>query len=638
MPIVVQCACGGKFQAKDELAGKRLNCPSCKSPIQVPNPQANRQAAKPANGEMAVQCQCGQKFKAKSEMAGKKAKCPKCQSPILIPGGKAPATPAAKQPAAGAGKINVQCTCGQVYSVPATMAGRAVKCQKCGAGMKVPGGATAPAQPQAAAADPLSDPLGMGDLGGTAGGDLFADDPLGGDFGNDLGGDAFDAPAASGPTFQPGAPQPAGAAPTQAAGGSKMTLPLIIGLASGGGVLLLLLICGIGGYFLFATGGSGPAVASTDDGSPSPTDGANPDPTDTPFSETTDGSIPETTDGEAPAPVDPPTDGNDKTEPVANGDLAKDILGYWKLELIDGKEPPPSNVNYMLFKEDVVTMLDLGAPALSLPYELDATKSPAHYDFVPSANVPLRLKGIARIKDDRLELCQINSKGDIDPESLGNRPKDFVSEKGFSVLIATRVTDQDLIAQLQGDKKPPAEPVAIDYIRNGKRMSLAVMTYDDVNNKLPRNRVNKQGEVLFSWRVEMLPFMEYSSEYQAYNKDARWDQPDNMKLTNEELAKRVTIYKAEYSQSPLHTSWKYIPDTKTGIMLVLGSEDAPQVIWTQPDEIKPDLNDLKATFGTAPEEGYVVILTNGAAERMSEAELKTALSKAETWDMKGKPR
>src|SRR5436189_3480868 len=39
MPIPVACACGKKFAAKDELAGKRLKCPSCGGPIDIPAAQ-----------------------------------------------------------------------------------------------------------------------------------------------------------------------------------------------------------------------------------------------------------------------------------------------------------------------------------------------------------------------------------------------------------------------------------------------------------------------------------------------------------------------------------------------------------------------------------------------------------------------
>ena len=36
MPIPVACACGAKFAAKDELAGKRVKCPKCSQPLTIP--------------------------------------------------------------------------------------------------------------------------------------------------------------------------------------------------------------------------------------------------------------------------------------------------------------------------------------------------------------------------------------------------------------------------------------------------------------------------------------------------------------------------------------------------------------------------------------------------------------------------
>jgi hypothetical protein len=39
MPIPVKCQCGAAFAAKDELAGKRVQCPKCKNPLAIPAPQ-----------------------------------------------------------------------------------------------------------------------------------------------------------------------------------------------------------------------------------------------------------------------------------------------------------------------------------------------------------------------------------------------------------------------------------------------------------------------------------------------------------------------------------------------------------------------------------------------------------------------
>jgi hypothetical protein len=40
MPVPVACACGAKFAAKDELAGKRVKCPNCGQPLAIPLAQA----------------------------------------------------------------------------------------------------------------------------------------------------------------------------------------------------------------------------------------------------------------------------------------------------------------------------------------------------------------------------------------------------------------------------------------------------------------------------------------------------------------------------------------------------------------------------------------------------------------------
>ncbi len=50
MPIAVTCSCGKKFAAKDALAGKRVKCPECGEPLEIPRPgqtQASK-SAKPA--------------------------------------------------------------------------------------------------------------------------------------------------------------------------------------------------------------------------------------------------------------------------------------------------------------------------------------------------------------------------------------------------------------------------------------------------------------------------------------------------------------------------------------------------------------------------------------------------------------
>lgn len=40
MPIPLSCSCGYKTQVKDELAGRNVKCPTCRSTIQIRDPNA----------------------------------------------------------------------------------------------------------------------------------------------------------------------------------------------------------------------------------------------------------------------------------------------------------------------------------------------------------------------------------------------------------------------------------------------------------------------------------------------------------------------------------------------------------------------------------------------------------------------
>src|SRR5574340_910886 len=90
MAISVECpGCGRKFQAPEELAGKRARCPQCSAVIQVGAraPQASAQVTSGVDSvqPIPVACGCGKKFRAKAELAGKQVKCPACGQALAIP-------------------------------------------------------------------------------------------------------------------------------------------------------------------------------------------------------------------------------------------------------------------------------------------------------------------------------------------------------------------------------------------------------------------------------------------------------------------------------------------------------------------------------------------------------------------------
>jgi|GEM_PF-5820474 len=56
--------------APPHLAGKRVSCPNCGSPITVPAP-----APAPLEESILVTCLCGQQFRAQPHLAGKTVRC-----------------------------------------------------------------------------------------------------------------------------------------------------------------------------------------------------------------------------------------------------------------------------------------------------------------------------------------------------------------------------------------------------------------------------------------------------------------------------------------------------------------------------------------------------------------------------------
>jgi hypothetical protein len=109
MPISVSCRCGKAFAANDNLAGKTVKCPACQQPLTIPaagqpgaaapRPAAAQASQPTADGKIVVACACGARFAAGAELAGKRVKCPKCGQALTVGGGQ-PAKPQAAAPAA----------------------------------------------------------------------------------------------------------------------------------------------------------------------------------------------------------------------------------------------------------------------------------------------------------------------------------------------------------------------------------------------------------------------------------------------------------------------------------------------------------------------------------------------------------
>jgi hypothetical protein len=97
MTIEVACECGKRFAAPPHLAGKRVKCPSCGLPISVPTqppatiavPSASATPDGTGAGNPApatsINCKCGARLKIKEDLAGRTVKCPKCGDLLGVP-------------------------------------------------------------------------------------------------------------------------------------------------------------------------------------------------------------------------------------------------------------------------------------------------------------------------------------------------------------------------------------------------------------------------------------------------------------------------------------------------------------------------------------------------------------------------
>ncbi len=110
-----------------------------------------------------------------------------------------------------------------------------------------------------------------------------------------------------------------------------------------------------------------------------------------------------------------------------------------------------------------------------------------------------------------------------------------------------------------------------------KQIGLALHNYRDAYKHFPQaNICDKNGKPLFSWRVEILPMMEYGSLYNSLKKDEPWNSPNNTTL----LGKlSIPLYKCPSDRLDAN-------DFTTNYVAVIG----PGTAWREDGPVK--LSDL----------------------------------------------
>lgn len=202
------------------------------------------------------------------------------------------------------------------------------------------------------------------------------------------------------------------------------------------------------------------------------------------------------------------------------------------------------------------------------------------------------------------------------------RPRRFGCLIGFCIGLA-------LLALLL-----PAVSVAREAARrmhcmnNMKQLSLGLHNYASARGSFPASaQSDPNGEHLHSWRVWILPYLEYQTLYKKYRRNESWDSAYNKKLVNKTWPLYVYDCPSHFQQTPEtdyfaiageQTMWP--PDrgrkiseitdgTSNTIMLIEASHKA--VPWAKPEDLSfdeaveflsnpPPIND----FGHEVDEGF----------------------------------
>lgn len=86
---------------------------------------------------------------------------------------------------------------------------------------------------------------------------------------------------------------------------------------------------------------------------------------------------------------------------------------------------------------------------------------------------------------------------------------------------------------------------------NLKQIALAIHTYHDSNDHLPRDIVDKNGKPLLSWRVAILPYLEQAALYEKFKLDEPWDSENNKKWSQT----MVKVFVSPDATLPAKSEW-----------------------------------------------------------------------------------
>lgn len=181
-----------------------------------------------------------------------------------------------------------------------------------------------------------------------------------------------------------------------------------------------------------------------------------------------------------------------------------------------------------------------------------------------------------------------------------------------------------------------------------KLIGLALHNYHSAYNKLPDHALrDSDGNALLSWRVAILPFLDQGDLYKQFRLDEPWDGPHNIKLL-EKMPKAYvnptaavepghTVYQMPLGPGLMFdetavTKFRDVTDGLSETIMLLECRSDLAVPWTKPADHAIDLNDPHAGVGEPGQQGFYVLMGDGAPIRLTRAvtqeDFKTLLTRA----------
>jgi uncharacterized protein (TIGR03067 family) len=302
-----------------------------------------------------------------------------------------------------------------------------------------------------------------------------------------------------------------------------------------------------------------------------------------------------------------------------------------------------------VFKRNSLALRIHGKVGDEFKFSVDPFKNPKEMDlvFTKGKNIGKKCLAIYSVSGDQLKICTGTK---LRPTRGGPRPNVFTTQKtqeesicpGLLLIILERQKYEPENISVPAARKKSADSVL--------KLVLALHQYhDDHGDMPPATLCGKDGRVLLSWRVLILPYLEEQKLYEEFHLGEPWDSPHNKKLLGrmpevfapldgEARKEHRTFYQVfvgpdtpfkEKNRGP-RVPASFPDGTSKTFLLVEAGEAVP---WTAPRDLKYDAKKPIPKLGGLLPDGFHAAMADGSIRffkkgKLSEKTLRAAITPA----------